>query len=67
MKGLGKAAATGFIRGFVVGLMATIPRAWFYGLIGGTFELIFKIMDGKAKSVSSGISATYNLTKYFTW
>ena len=60
MKGLGKAAATGFIRGFVVGLMSTIPRAWFYGLIGGTFELIFKIMDGKVKSVSSGISAFFN-------
>ena len=57
VKGLGSALARGFIRGFVVGLLSTIPKAWLYGLIGGCFNLIFMIIDGKVNSVSSGVSA----------
>lgn len=57
VKGLGAALARGFIRGFVVGLLSTIPKAWIYGLIGGCFNLIFMIIDGKVKSVGAGISS----------
>ena len=58
--GLGKVAAKGFIRGFIVGIISTIPKAWQYGLIGGCFGLLFAIMEGKVKTVSAGVSAFMN-------
>ena len=60
VKGLGAALARGFIRGFVVGLLSTIPKAWIYGLIGGCFNLIFMIIEGKVRSAGAGISAFMN-------
>lgn len=38
-------------------MVSTLPRGLVYGLIGGTFNLMANIMDGKIKSVGAGISA----------
>ena len=60
IKGLGAAAGKGFIRGFVVGIISTLPKAVVFGLIGGTFNFFAQLMEGNIKSVGAGISAFMN-------
>lgn len=38
-----------------------------YGLIGGMFNLMANIMDGKIKSVGVGIVFKYDLGRFFKW
>jgi RHS repeat-associated protein len=60
IKGLGGALIKGFVRGFVVGVISTIPKNLAYGLLGGSMYLIYGLVTGSVKTVGQGISAFMN-------
>ena len=60
IKGLGGALIKGFVRGFVVGVISTIPKNLAYGLLGGSVYLIYGLVSGSVKTVGQGVSAFMN-------
>ena len=60
IKGLGTALIKGFVRGFVVGVISTIPKNLAYGLLGGSVYLIHGLVTGSVKTVGQGVSAFMN-------
>lgn len=60
IKGLGGALINGFVRGFIVGIISTIPKTWQFGLLGGTVYLVHGLLTGSIKTLNQGMAAFLN-------